>query len=219
MKNSYLFELAAKGDRVGLEHLHAFGADLTVDNFRALLLAVKNLRYETVEYLTEFGGSTQALEYALWTKDYTMIDMLMTPDNLTQVLPEVVAGGDLTLVEYMIAKGATISTKALETAVVSGHLPIVESFVEKGAAITKNLLKEAIQKKRIDITRYLLNRGGDPLIALKAATKSNSLELLEYLLHTYTYSEDNLQLAYRKSQGSFAARLLTQLEQKYLISV
>lgn len=147
------------------------GADITMDNNRAVRWAAKNGLLEAVKFLHGCGADITA--------------------NNNDAVKHAAGNGHLEVVKYLHENGADITADdnyAVRTAAVRGHLETAKYLNENGADITaadNYALKLAAIKGRLEIVKYLHENGADMTsckgYAIKMAEYKGYLDVVVYL--------------------------------------
>ena len=131
-----------------LKYLHTHGANITVENNYALIIASKNGNLNVVKYLYENGVN------------------ITIPNN--EAIRYASKNGHLEVVKYLHVNGANIRTMndyAIIHASEKGHLEVVKYLHENGADITaenNQCLDWANENGYLKIAEYLLENGAKP---------------------------------------------------------
>ena len=136
-----LAEMAKEGSVQGVLMMSSIGANIHVDNDRALRLASENGHLEVVKYLVKNGADIHADDDAAlrWAS----------------------ANGHLEVVSYLIENKADIHARddyALRGASANGHLKVVKYLIEKGADIHAQddyALRWASENGHLEVVKYL----------------------------------------------------------------
>src|SRR5665647_246421 len=143
-----------------LEKLKVKYPSLNYRNFYATMMYYIALLQEKYDFKYDFTDLD-----ARDPKD--LYQLLQKYKNLTHLLSDASAEGDLELVKYSIEQAADIhddDDDALTQASYSGHLDVVKYLVEHGADIHARqdfALRLAIEKNRLDIVKYLVEHGAN----------------------------------------------------------
>ena len=184
----------------------------------ALHIALKNNQEKFAQYLLLKGArydiknnlGKSAFIYACENKNKEFLQTILSLDKISLSVDEICHGyplhsacsdGDLSIVQYLIEKGANIEAEddnrktPLHFACWKGHLPIVQYLIEKGAnieAIThiqQTPLHESCYYGHLPIVQYLIEKGANieakdkhQETPLHIASKNSKTDVVKYLV-------------------------------------
>ncbi len=152
-------------------------------------------------------------ENSLWTmaKNAVYNGLIYEMNRLVEGAAET---GNLTVVKFLVERGANISQEALSLAASNGHLSVVKYLVSKGTDIHTNdeiALFLAVRNDHEDVVKYLIKQGaqvdlrGDDILV--APIENGNIDLFKLLVKHFSL----------KRHGEYALKKAIEYEQPEII--